>query len=37
MRMGDIVDSSDFYEFVQKFDESTYNKRLGKLKTEIGE
>ena len=37
MRMGDVLDSKDFQEFSEKFDEATYNKRLGKLRTDIGD
>lgn len=37
MRMGDILDSADFQEISEKFSEATYNKRLGKLRTDIGD
>ena len=37
MRMGEILDSEDFEEITQKFDEATYNKKLGKLRTDIGD
>lgn len=37
MRMGDILDSKDFDDFTNRFDEATYNKRLGKLRTDIGD
>lgn len=37
MRMGDILDSEDFEEFTERFNEATYNKKLGKLRTDIGD
>ena len=37
MRMGDILDSKDFEEFTERFNEATYNKKLGKLRTDIGD
>ena len=37
MRMGDIIDSEEFEEFTEKFNEATYNKQLGKLRTDIGD
>ena len=37
MRFGEIVDSEDFNEFSEKFNEATYNKKLGKLRTDIGD
>ena len=37
MRMGEILDSDDFEEITERFDEATYNKRLGKLRTEVGD
>jgi hypothetical protein len=37
MRFGEILDSEDFNEFSEKFNEATYNKKLGKLRTDIGD
>ena len=37
MRMGDILDSKDFEEFTERFNEATYNKKLGKLRADIGD
>ena len=37
MRMGEILDSENFAEITEKFDEATYNKKLGKLRTDIGD
>ena len=37
MRFGDILDSDDFNDFTEKFDEATYNKKLGKLRTDVGD
>lgn len=37
MRMGEILDSDDFSKITEKFDEDTYNKKLGKLRTDIGD
>lgn len=37
MRMGDILDSKDFDDFTNRFAEATYNKKLGKLRTDIGD
>lgn len=37
MRMGEILDSDDFEKITEKFDEATYNKKLGKLRTDIGD
>ena len=37
MRMGDILDSKDFDYFANRFAEATYNKKLGKLRTDIGD
>ena len=44
MRMGEIFDSEDmeeiseeFEKIKEKFDEATYNKKLGKLRTEVGD
>lgn len=37
MTMGEIMESEDFEEFTEKFNEATYNKKLGKLRTDIGD
>ena len=37
MTMGEIMESEDFDEFTEKFNEATYNKKLGKLRTDIGD
>lgn len=37
MRFGEILDSEDFNEFSEKFNEATYNKKLGKLRTDVGD
>ena len=37
MRMGEILESRDFEEITEKFDEATYNKKLGKLRTDVGD
>ena len=37
MRMGDILDSKELDDFANKFAEATYNKKLGKLRTDIGD
>lgn len=37
MRFGEILDSDDFNEFSEKFNEATYNKKLGKLRTDVGD
>ena len=42
MRFGEILDSDnelseDINEFTEKFDEATYNKKLGKLRSDVGD